>query len=501
MNILDAIKDPNLFGPFLSHRLESWSGWLVALRCLYGLQVCARPSTALVKQCTGRYASSLPRDEGFGTALFLTGRRSGKSRVAALIAAWEAVLAGHHEKLAPGEKGVVAVLAPTKAQGRIVKDYVRAILDTPMLRAQVVGETATSFELRTGVKVEIMAGDWKTVRGYTLLAAIVDEVCFFGYEAEAKVRSDTELVRAIRPSLATVGGRLVAISSPYAKRGWAYLQWKRNFGNEKGRVLVWHCGSRVMNPTLPQRVIDDAYAEDPVAARSEYGGQWRDDVMQYLTRDVVEQYVVEYRTELLPELGRKYRAFADLSGGRMDDAALAIAHKDGRKVVLDFVRRWRPPHSPYDVIKEMATELRRYRCRRVTGDNYAAEFVAQAFKGRGVGYTKSPMPKSELYGELLPRLCSGDVELLDDHVLVDQLAALERRTRAGGRDVVDHPPGGRDDVANAVAGVVVTVTGKRRIATALPGTAWGSAPPADREQLQGHEEELAAMCSAVKQGA
>ncbi len=50
---------------------------------------------------------------------------------------------------------------------------------------------------------------------------------------------------------------------------------------------------------------------------------------------------------------------------------------------------------------------------------------------------------------------SGQVELLDHKVLRAQLEGLERRTARGGRDSIDHPPGGRDDVANAVAGAVV----------------------------------------------
>jgi hypothetical protein len=63
--------------------------------------------------------------------------------------------------------------------------------------------------------------------------------------------------------------------------------------------------------------------------------------------------------------------------------------------------------------------------------------------------------KSELYLELLPRLLSRTVELPDDPALVSQIANLERRTRSGGKDVVDHPPGGHDDLANVVAGAGV----------------------------------------------
>jgi hypothetical protein len=53
------------------------------------------------------------------------------------------------------------------------------------------------------------------------------------------------------------------------------------------------------------------------------------------------------------------------------------------------------------------------------------------------------------------------VELLDVPALVNQLVGLERRTARGtGRDSVDHAPGGRDDLANALAGVVHLVAGR-----------------------------------------
>ena len=124
-----------------------------------------------------------------------------------------------------------------------------------------------------------------------MLAVIVDEVCFFGLDAESKVRSDTELIRAIKPSLATTKGRLICISSPYAKKGWAYRQHKNNFGNDKSKIFVWNCPSRIMNPTLPQSVVDEALAEDLQAAKSEYLGEFRDDIAIWLPREVIESVV------------------------------------------------------------------------------------------------------------------------------------------------------------------------------------------------------------------
>lgn len=463
MNIVDAIKDENLLRGFFPGGLDSWRPWLTALRAVYGLPITSHQGRSLVQTATGLEAGFLPRG-GFNTALFLTGRRSGKSRIAATIAAFEAVLAGHQAKLSLGERGYIPVISPTKAQSRIVRDYLRAVFSLKMFSGELAGETESGFTLRDGSRIEILSGNFQTVRGYTLLAAVVDEVCFFGYE-ESKI-SDTELIRALKPALATTGGKLIAISSPYARKGWAFNQHKRWFGNPAAKTLVWNAPSRLMNSTLSQSIVDEAMQDDMQAAKSEYLAEWRDDVAAYISRETVEALVVKGCQERLarPKSNLEYVAFCDMSGGRMDDAALAIAHTEGRKVILDLCRRWKPPFDPTRVIGEMAEVLKGYGIKRITGDNYAAEFVAGAFEGNGIRYAKSELAKSQLYTELLPRLCSAEVSLLDIPLLVDQIACLMRRTRAGGKDIIDHPTGGHDDLANAVAGVCqVAATPRPRV--------------------------------------
>jgi hypothetical protein len=66
------------------------------------------------------------------------------------------------------------------------------------------------------------------------------------------------------------------------------------------------------------------------------------------------------------------------------------------------------------------------------------------------------MNRSELYLAFLPLLNSGRVDLLDNARMVAQFVGLERRSSRAGRDTVDHAPGAHDDVANAVAGALVT---------------------------------------------
>ena len=79
--------------------------------------------------------------------------------------------------------------------------------------------------------------------------------------------------------------------------------------------------------------------------------------------------------------------------------------------------------------------------------------AARKFCKFGICYEPSANPKSQLYTDLLPLVNSLRIELLHDAKLINQLCGLERRTARGGRDSIDHAPGGHDDIANAVAGV------------------------------------------------
>jgi hypothetical protein len=489
LDILSAVQDPNLFLPYVAGEpdgdLATWANWLAFLRTLYGLPL-PDDDRETVKRCTGRVPDLLPSG-GFNEALLLCGRRSGKSKIIALVGAAEAVLSGKEAGLSRGEIGMVAVLSPTRFQSRIIHEYMKGVFDsTPLLQREVEEEKRDGFVLKNGVEVSIITGDPRTCRGFSLLACIVDEIAFFGLSEESKVRSDTELVRALRPSLASTGGRLLCVGTPYAAKGYAYQTWKRGWGTDDCDLLVWNAASLLMNPTLSEAVVRRAVEEDPTAANVEYctaPGLFREDVETFISRAAVEALVVPGRKELPPHRDCRPAAFADVSGGRHDDAALAIGHKEGAVIVLDLLERYKAPHDPHQVVADMADTLKRYGIDRATGDAYAAEWTRTTFASHGIDYRRSTTsvwkegsqvknkvakPKSVLYAELLPRLTSGEVELLDDEMLITQLSSLQRRTRSGARDSIDHPPGGKDDLANAVAGVCDAVS-QRRIKAGIVG--------------------------------
>ena len=103
---------------------------------------------------------------------------------------------------------------------------------------------------------------------------------------------------------------------------------------------------------------------------------------------------------------------------------------------------------------DFAVILKGYGCARAVADRYAGVWVAEVFGRHGVIVEQCARPKSDLYGDLLPALNSGRVDLLDHPRLVAQLGSLERRTARSGRDSIDHGPGGHDDLANAAAGAL-----------------------------------------------
>jgi hypothetical protein len=107
--------------------------------------------------------------------------------------------------------------------------------------------------------------------------------------------------------------------------------------------------------------------------------------------------------------------------------------------------------------------------------------MAARFAAHGVTFEQSARAKSDLYHDALPLLNSKRVELLEHQRLSAQLCGLERRTSRAGRDSIDHGPGGHDDIANAVCGVLVGLELDRRPALIRPDNLYG---PGDSYDLE-----------------
>jgi hypothetical protein len=116
--------------------------------------------------------------------------------------------------------------------------------------------------------------------------------------------------------------------------------------------------------------------------------------------------------------------------------------------------------------------VKSYGCHAVTGDRYAGEWPRERFRAHGIEYNLAEKPKSEIYKDLLPLANSRRMDLLGKGVeatrMKNQMQALERRVGRGGRDSIDHPPNGHDDIINAAAGALVAGNGGVRYRCRLP---------------------------------
>lgn len=462
MNIIDFIESEQLTpGSFEG---DSWERWKAILSAAFALPM-DDEQVALFKEVAG---DREPPTERVRELFAVAGRRSAKSNVASAVAVYLATVGaavdGLLDRLSPGERGVIQLIAVDRDQAKVLMGYIGGLFDSsPTLNAMVTKRGTEGIDLNNRVSIQVSTNSFKSVRGRTSIAVLMDECAFFKDENSSS--PDTELYRAIVPSLATTGGILIGISSPYSKKGLLYDKWRQHFGTDSD-CLVIQGETRQFNPTIDQRVIDDAIADDPEGARSEWLGQFRDDISGFISRELVEDATRTSPLEIPYDrhLRSKYRAFVDPAGGGKDEFCIAIGHFDrkAQQAVVDVVRGM--SGTPATITEEYADLMAQYGLRKGVSDKYAGSWPADEFSRYGIQIEQSADPKSQLYVDSLARFSSGQVNMPPDSKLQSQLCNLERRTSRSGRDTVDHPQGNgqHDDRANAVAGLLSLLRGRQK---------------------------------------
>jgi hypothetical protein len=449
VSMREALRRPEYFGAVLAG--DSWANWRVLLVAIAGEGLDEAEAGAF-KGLSGRTGAPTEAAREFWAVV---GRRGGKSRAAAVLAAWLAACKDYRHILAPGERGQLQVLSATRDQAGNLFNFVSGIFEASRaLSGLVESKTADTLCLKCHIDIVVRPASFRSTRGSTCVGVLCDEISF--WRSEDSSNPDTEILRALRPSLMTTGGPLVAISSPYARRGALWKAYRKHYRKVDSRVLVVQAASMIMNPGLDRAFIDAQYEDDPIAAAAEYGAEFRSDVEEFVSLEVLQGCTSDDLFEIAPLPDIRYVAFVDPSGGSSDSFAMAVAHREPDGLIaLDCIRETRAPFAPEAVVEDFCKTLASYRIGRVHGDRYAGEWPREQFKKRNVDYAPSERVKSDIYRDMLPLLNSRRVQLLDNRRLIAQLHGLERRTARGGKDSIDHGSGAHDDVANAVARAIV----------------------------------------------
>ena len=342
-SIIEALSDPELFGG-MGFDAPSWQPWQAFLEALWALPM-SEDHLTLYRHHTGR---NEPPTRPQRYAQLVCGRRGGKSRILALIAAYMACVLDHKPYLSPGEKAVVGVIAKDRSQARIILSYIQGFLrEIPIFADLIEQEQAESLNLSNNVSIEIYTASVGAPRGRTYLMLAADETAFWVTGDGAN--PDVEVIMAVRPGLSTIPYSLLLVaSSPYAKRGVLYNNYAKYFGVDDAPVLVWKGSTREMNSNLiGDPLIEEMYREDPERADAEHGANFRSDITAFITREAIEDVVAHGLIELPPSSGITYAAFTDPSGGSADSMTIAIGHAETSGIaVLDAIREVKPPFSP-----------------------------------------------------------------------------------------------------------------------------------------------------------
>jgi hypothetical protein len=454
LSFVEAFDDPNLFGPHFEG--PSWNGWRAVLKAAHAEALNDEELTFFRK-----VADRDPPKRRVRELWIVAGRRAGKDSIASALATHAALQP--YSGLRPGEAPTIMCLACDKEQAKIVTRYSRGYFDgVPLLAGLIDQDTQDGFTLKNGAEFAVLANNFRSVRGRTVAFAILDECAF--YRSSESVSPDFETYNALVPGMATLAdSMLVAISSPHRRAGLLYSKWRDHYGKPDDDVLVIRAPSQLLNPTLPDRIVQSAMDRDPALAKAEYLAEWRDDLSTWLDRELIEANVDFGVTVRPPVPGIVYSAYADPSSGVGDDYTCAVGHLDDKGVsVLDCLVSVAPPFDPVRATEQIAATLRQYGVATVAGDRYAIGFVTSTFAACGVMYQPTEWDRSQVYAEALPLFSSGRFRLIENKVLINQLASLERRTLPGGKDRIDHPDRGHDDSANAACGVLASVATDRR---------------------------------------
>jgi hypothetical protein len=492
-NIVEFVTDPQCLGLSISPAQET------LLRAIYGLPLNSE-QLEIWRLCTAR--ATYP-EKSFGEATVIVGARGGKdSRIAGPIVVYEALFGGHEMHLAKGERGVISLVAQDQRGTRTAFVYVRDYLaGSPLLSAMIDEVLTFEVKLTNGLSILCFPSTLRSVRGFSIPVAVLDEMAFFRLEGQAD--SDAEIQASIRRGM--IGfplPRLVKISTPYMKDGVVYEDFQRAFAQDNQDLLVWRSSSALMNPSLKPERLAREQRLDPTRFAREYEAEFTEDLEAFLPGALVDNAVKVGRHELPPVEGLAYRASVDAMGAGLQNAdrfALSIVHPEGvggeLRVVQDVVRGWGGRRGQQvdlqAIVHEIAGILRRYDLSETTGDDYAAGWVKQAFEREKIRYRTATivrdgkivkLDKSRAYVEAGPLFDEGRIDLLDHPEMIRELKLLERRPRQGGRIEVDHPRGGHDDHANALALAAAP------FAAEMPIRFWGGNPYRTTEEEQAAEE-------------
>lgn len=458
-----------------------------------------------------RCSTNVIEGRHFQNLVFCAGRRSGKSSISAAIADYEfykllkKVNPSRYYNQAPGDNICVLNVSPTDDQSEIVFGKIANFAARcPYIKERILHQTQTYFELQTDEdrRVSELASNGKQiatlksisggcssngVRGQNAILIIMDEMAFF-IDNNGRFSGD-EVYNAIEPSRLTFDedGRMICISSPYAKFGKFYDLYHNSMTDPKRNeqeciTLSFKMYSAMVNaPRCPSELLKAKRREDRSTFMREYGAEFSDSVTTWVEdEEELKKCIVRPSANPFGNIECTYYYGLDL-GFKNDGTAISIVHRDNQtgKFVHDYSSLWFSGSSDVwdddqsiyknctrfkdcelirmqDVLDEIQELDKRFPAKKGTFDQHNGYALAELFLTSGFNQFEmvnvNDSINSEIY-QLFKRLYAEELlELYDCPVLFGELITLEAESKGKGKILVRAPnrKGAHDDISDSL---------------------------------------------------
>lgn len=202
--------------------------------------------------------------------LILASRQSGKSWTTAVRACHEAIFYG---------PAMILLASPSETQSkelfRKLTGFLKELPDAP----KAIRQNETELELDNGSRICAVPGSERTIRSKSAVTLlIIDEAS----------RIDDALISGVTPMLATTDGDLIALTTPFGKRGWFYEQWTTGTGYERTKRTAADC------PRISQAFLDkERQRLGPMMYSQEYMCEWIDPNSSVFSSDLIARALVD----------------------------------------------------------------------------------------------------------------------------------------------------------------------------------------------------------------
>lgn len=408
----------------------------------------------------------------FSEMVLCLGRRSGKTKLSAAIAAYETYKLLRKENpqryygLAEGTDIYIMSVATAMEQAKLFFRETKGYFQNCDYFGQyTANSTQTKYQLQTphdiasscrfvddetiakkSISVTAMPCSGAGIRGRSSILVVLDEIAHFN-EDESSDASAADVYGAVKPSIATFSpkdpnnktvtlagrkneGKIISISSPMGKQGFFYEKFQEAMSGTSSseEMLAIRAPSWEVNPGISASFLQGERDSNPIAFDTEYGAEFTDRTSGWIEdhNDLLKCVDKNLRPSTRAPARRPHFLGLDI-GLKQDATAIAIGHiEPGGKIQLDLldtqqanVGIWEgQTEVDFDAIVDWIYELtKRFSIHSGVFDQYVGIAFEQALKKKGltqiVSEKFSTQESSDIYNNLKTMMYNGNLILYD----------------------------------------------------------------------------------------